>query len=801
MSNVISFADATKALQTIAEENQLVSGMSVEEAAEALGYTKSASGMYIKSLVEASAESVSGTTATEVIANGAVTGASSTVTNLALVDGASAGTAEVVGVGSVALPVAACMLAAGGGYLIGKQLNKSFPQFFDHLYYPLFDFVTGNHYANDLYNDDKNNAPTIPMLFDANGKTYMDTEAKTKLKSYIDNYLSKVELAGQIYYMASNVSAGKHYVNLICDEIINERLCMYIGKDGWIFCGLKNATNHVGLYNIYYIEYNMESNGIWTNGPTNMLPYLPFNFANSADPGFYYAISVDAYVPQFPTKEDAEYYVANGKVNGNVILPDNMHLNDDKSISDDNDKISSTITKYTPVTPTGARNLTLPNGRTCSPVYLPSTSPNEMPNEEHVPETAPDPQRITPYINPVQPYPSDFPLVLPSTLPSIPLIPVPNPIPVSSVDPSTVNSPDADPSQVPQADPLPENLPDKIPDPTNTGKTPVSVIPPVVPPSSAKGLLHVYNPTVLQVDQFGEWLWTTFSGDLIDTVSKLFNNPMDAVIGLHELYCTPITSGSTTIKAGFLDSKVASQLVSSRYVEIKCGAISVPEYWGNYLDYAPYTKSYAYLPFIGIVELNTDDIVGSGVEITYRVDTYNGSCIAMITTAKPKSAEGVTYQFEGNCSVQVPITSGMMSAVQNALIGVATTALSAATTAAVTVATGGTALPASVMVGAIASGATKQGLTSKNMVQHSGSFGSSYGAMGIKIPFLIIKRPKQKVVNGYNKNYGYPSHKMVTLSTCTGYLRAKEVNVISPTATETEKKMIEECLKSGVFID
>jgi hypothetical protein len=73
--------------------------------------------------------------------------------------------------------------------------------------------------------------------------------------------------------------------------------------------------------------------------------------------------------------------------------------------------------------------------------------------------------------------------------------------------------------------------------------------------------------------------------------------------------------------------------------------------------------------------------------------------------------------------------------------------------------------------------------------------------MGIKTPYLIIKRPKQKVVYGYNSNYGYPAHKMVLLSTCSGYLKAKEVNVVSPTATEDEKKMIEELLKSGVFVD
>jgi hypothetical protein len=263
---------------------------------------------------------------------------------------------------------------------------------------------------------------------------------------------------------------------------------------------------------------------------------------------------------------------------------------------------------------------------------------------------------------------------------------------------------------------------------------------------------------------------------------------MDAVIGLHELYCTPTTGSTTTIKAGYLDSGVTSRLVTSRYVEIPCGAISIPEFWGNYLDYSPYTKTYCYLPFIGIVELNADDIVGHGVEITYRVDTYNGSCIALITTAKVGSPEAMTYQYSGNCSVELPITSGMKSAIQGALIGAATLAVGAAS--------GG----AGGLVAASALGAIKGGASSKNTVQHSGSFGSSYGAMGIKKPYMIVKRPIQKVVYGYNENYGYPAHKKVTVSECTGYMKVIEVNVISSTATEEEKKMIEVQLKSGIFV-
>ena len=277
---------------------------------------------------------------------------------------------------------------------------------------------------------------------------------------------------------------------------------------------------------------------------------------------------------------------------------------------------------------------------------------------------------------------------------------------------------------------------------------------------------------------------------MLDTLAKLFNNPVDAVIGLHELYCTPSTGSSTTIKAGFLDSGVTSRLVSSRYTEINCGAITVPEYWGNYLDYAPYTKVYCYLPFIGIVELNTDDIIGHGVQILYKVDSYNGSCIAMIITAKTPDSEGTIYQFSGNCAVEVPITSGMKSALQSALIGAATCAVGAM----------GAGLAGVAATDAVIVGGAKRGLNSKNTVAHSGSFGSSYGAMGIKKPYIIVKRPVQKKVYGYNKEYGYPAHQMVTVGSCSGYLRARDFEVKSTTATEEEKKRIEILLKEGVYV-
>ena len=230
------------------------------------------------------------------------------------------------------------------------------------------------------------------------------------------------------------------------------------------------------------------------------------------------------------------------------------------------------VTRYIPGT--SPSPLIMPNAPTWSPswspVVLPSTVPGVMPEPAETPDTSPDPEKITPFIPIKQPQPINVPIKIPAT-PITPKFPKLDPTPDISTDPSPAPNPANDPSQlpVPSTDPAPVS--GGLPSPTNTGGTSLPIVPTIPAIPSATGLLHVYNPTDEQLNQFGTWLWTTFSGDLIDTLSKLFNNPMDAVIGLHELYCTPTTASTTTIKAGYLDSQVASRLVTSRYIEIKCG--------------------------------------------------------------------------------------------------------------------------------------------------------------------------------------------------------------------------------------
>lgn len=402
----------------------------------------------------------------------------------------------------------------------------------------------------------------------------------------------------------------------------------------------------------------------------------------------------------------------------------------------------------------------------------------------------------------------------------------PVPLPIPDTKPSNPNVPLVNPSIVDST--LVEELVEELANtldpqaPQSSGIIPVPELPgigdpptfPSIIPTSGPGFIHVYNPTPAEFVAFGTWLWVTYADATID---KILNNPFDGVIGAHELYATPNTDGSDNIRSAFLTCPTTAALVPNRYSEIDCGTVVIPEFYGNYLDYSPYSQAYIYLPFIGINEVSIDDIVGHAVNIRYRVDSYSGSCIAMIFVAKD-DYQNLCYQFAGSCSVEVPMAGGSQAAIKAGEMqaeaysraGIANAALNGAAAIGSGLASGGLAgglLGGLSALGGIA-GAWYSGqrsidaarVANKSTVQHSGQFGASHGAMSKKEPFIIIRNPIQVKVTNYNEDYGFPAHKRVIVGGCRGYLRVREVNVVSAHATDEEKMAIESALKNGVYV-
>lgn len=439
---------------------------------------------------------------------------------------------------------------------------------------------------------------------------------------------------------------------------------------------------------------------------------------------------------------------------------------------------------------------------------VPVPLPVPLTPEQSLTEPFPYPSQST---EPVPwPQPQPFDKIEPYRLPDeiIDSVPWPrtdvDPWPEPEPDPVPQPRPDSDPENPSQPQPVgPDITPPDPPPPSGGDSGPTPLGPDILPPfgdgTDPDGLIAVYNPPVQTLRNFAKWLWVTWPQAGLD---KIWNNPFDGVISLFELYCTPPVNGARNIRSGFLDSGINSPTID-RYTTINCGSLIVPEYWNNYLDYAPYTQVSIYLPFIGIVNVDANDIVGHSVNITYNIDCYNGSCIAMITVAKA-GPDGeiyncLAYQFSGNCAVDVPLSGGSQAAIKGAIINASAVGIGGLIMGAANMASGKLLSGASDMIVA-AEHALSNVMSARSSVQKSGSFGASFGAMGAKIPYIMVKRPVQVVVRNYNELYGYQAHKAVTIGQCRGYIRCREVHVESPTASDAEKNLIAQMLKDGVWI-
>lgn len=313
---------------------------------------------------------------------------------------------------------------------------------------------------------------------------------------------------------------------------------------------------------------------------------------------------------------------------------------------------------------------------------------------------------------------------------------------------------------------------------TGDGNTP----PVVAPTGNASALWSVYNPTQAQLNSFGAWLW---SSNFIDQVLKLFNNPMQSIIGVHKIFATPATSGAGDITVGYLSSGVSANLVSNQYTDINCGTVKVGEQFGNVFDYSD-TQIRLYLPFIGIVDLDVSDVMRGSVSVVYHVDVITGACLAEVKITRDGSG-GTLYQYAGDAAVRYPISSGsymgVVAGIASAVGGVASAVM-----------TGGATLP--MAAGAIAGGISG----AHTQVQHSGNFSGNAGAMGAKKPYLIIERPQTAVADGYRNYQGKGANNIASVSAMSGYFKMTDVHLDSiAKATESELSEIENLLLRGVI--
>lgn len=347
---------------------------------------------------------------------------------------------------------------------------------------------------------------------------------------------------------------------------------------------------------------------------------------------------------------------------------------------------------------------------------------------------------------------------------------------------------------------------------------------PAIPTLSGvtSGFVTAYVPTLSQINDLADKM---VDPNIIQILGNTLLSLSDIVISLSLFpFQVPKVAADKQVQINVLGmhwgTGVYVDKATAHYVDINCGSLEVKEYWANCMDYNPYTKISIYLPFCGFYELDTDDVMGKTLQVKYRVDIMSGSCLATILVNS-----SVMYQYAGQCSSQIPISSVSYDSFMQSMInvGVATATGGAGLAAAGASAAVGHAradsnenkdmaqlqhnqVQASYTKTVLDSGISAQAalanvvMSSKGQYKHAGAMQGIAGFMGVKKPYLIIKRPNQQIPADYGRYHGYPAVTRAKLGNLEGYTVVDDIRLNIPEATVEEIIECEKLLKGGIII-
>lgn len=311
------------------------------------------------------------------------------------------------------------------------------------------------------------------------------------------------------------------------------------------------------------------------------------------------------------------------------------------------------------------------------------------------------------------------------------------------------------------------------------------------------GFLNCYKMSQTELNKVCACL---YSDTLLDALKQLMVNPLDFIVSLMIFPCSPDVGASEAIKfgkwsciatgvPGALGTDMSGAKLSHEFKVFDFGTITVPENWGNFLDYSQ-TSIELYLPFIGSVQLDPSECMGGTVNVQYTIDFFTGQCVANVYCHKyitlpsgmPIDRVEAQHSYQGNCAVQIPLSAtnygSMIGSLIHACAGSITNPTAIIST--LTDASGGGFRPS---------------VTSKgNIVANSGFCAVLY-------PYIRLLRPITAEPDSYQEVMGLPSYINTTLGQCEDLCICEGIDLSGLTgATESEINRIKQLCSEGVYV-
>lgn len=255
------------------------------------------------------------------------------------------------------------------------------------------------------------------------------------------------------------------------------------------------------------------------------------------------------------------------------------------------------------------------------------------------------------------------------------------------------------------------------------------------------------------------------------------------------------TKTPVIVHIGGREIKYNGDSIPANYVEelntIALGSINISKLFGDYRDYAPYTKIELFVPFCGWTTLPSW-CIDTTITGELFVDMWNGSCKAVIKASALDAPDGVVVcEMGGVCAYDVPFVADATGAKAASLLSkVATTAGAVATGNPLAIATSGISLATAL---------------NENYTRMMGVVGDGSNINGLDHMFVKLTRVswtdahRKERPDAYKHMHGIPCGKQLTLTAGDGFTQIHDAT-ITGAMTDREKQMIIDGFKHGLIL-
>ena len=279
--------------------------------------------------------------------------------------------------------------------------------------------------------------------------------------------------------------------------------------------------------------------------------------------------------------------------------------------------------------------------------------------------------------------------------------------------------------------------------------------------------------------------------DFLNEMKQYFSNPLENVI---RAQLTPVTLGNLDnwgtldrIQVGNYMLEAQGRRFSSSKMVKKFYTIPIPWLYSDFRNRSPYTNITLYMPFVGMVSLDTAVIYNTNsILIEVFVEPISGSVVYKIYADSPASTEVSVLidTYSGNCNTETPIArvttvNGVQGTISAALVG---------------------ASLATNPVMALVSGASLIDAF-RQKTQINGALSSAIGSqLGQNIELTVWSSKTNAEPSEVANVIGLPYNSTAELGKLSGYTQTQNVSV-SAIAREPILNEINAFLNGGVYIE